>query len=237
MVKKSMTGKKIGMDKVRMVSDHVNMILRHIPYVQTNHIFGLDGDEGPEPFDLTKRFLDLSPGAFPAYSMLSAFGQAAPLNLEFQRANRVLPFPFHFLSNIQMNIKPKNYSWPDFYDHLIGVTKYSYSPRLMVRRFRANGETIPRWLNIVRGLSSERFGRIKYFTEIKWRLDTDRPLRRFFEQETMKIPEYFVEQIRTDLGEFWNWLPNGAICHDPNAYLMSAETAYASDNIPNIGAA
>jgi len=237
MGKKSRTGQTTGMDKVRKVSDHVNMILRHIPYVQTNHIFGLDGDEGSAPFELTKRFLDLSPGAFPAYSMLSAFGQAAPLNLEFQRANRVLPFPFHFLSNIQMNIKPKNYSWLEFYDHLIDVTKYSYSPRLIVRRFLANGETIPRWLNIVRGLSSERFGRIKYFTEIRRRLDTDRPLRRFFEQETTEIPEYFVERIRKDLGEFWDWLPDGAICHDPNAYLLSAEMACSSCNIPNVGAA
>ncbi len=225
------------MDKVRMVSDHVNMILRHIPYVQTNHIFGLDGDEGSEPFELTKRFLDLSPGAFPAYSMLSAFGQAAPQNLEFQRANRVLPFPFHFLSNIQMNIKPKNYSWPDFYDHLIDVTKYSYSPRLIFRRFLANGETIPRWLNVVRGLSSERFGRIKYFTEIRQLLNTDPRFRRFFEQETTEIPEYFVEKIRKDLGEFWDWLPHEAIHHDPNAYLLSIEKADSSRDIPSAGAA
>ena len=102
------------------------MILRYIPYMQTNHIFGLDSDEGEAPFELTKRFLDLGPGAFPAYSMLSAFGQAAPQNLEFQRANRVLPFPFHFLSNVQMNLKPKNYSWPEFYDHVIDVTSHSF---------------------------------------------------------------------------------------------------------------
>ena len=235
--KKSKTGNTTGMDKVKMVSDHVNMILRHIPYVQTNHIFGLDGDEGPAPFELTKRFLDLSPGAFPAYSMLSAFGQAAPLNLEFQRANRVLPFPFHFLSNIQMNIKPKNYSWLEFYDHLIDITKYSYSSRLIFRRFLANGETIPRWLNVVRGFSSERFGRIKYFTEIRRLLNTDRRFRRFFEQETTEIPEYFVEKIRRDLGDFWDWLPNGAVRHDPNAYLLSAEVACSSRNIPSVGAA
>nr|MBN2277271.1 radical SAM protein [candidate division Zixibacteria bacterium] len=221
MGKKSKTGNNTGMDKVKMVADHVNMILRYIPYVQTNHIFGLDGDEGSEPFELTKRFLDLSPGAFPAYSMLSAFGQAAPLNLKFQQANRVLPFPFHFLSNIQMNIKPKNYSWSEFYDHIIDVTKYSYSTRLILRRFLANGETIPRWLNIVRGLSSEHFGRVKYFSEIRRQLDTDRPFRRFFEQETADIPQYFMEKIRLDLGEFWDWLPSGAIQHDPNAYLLS----------------
>jgi len=221
--KKSKTGQITGMDKVKKVSDQVNMILRHIPYVQTNHIFGLDRDEGSTPFELTKRFLDLSPGAFPAYSMLSAFGQAAPQNLEFQRSNRVLAFPFHFLSNIQMNIKPKNYSWIDFYDHLIHLTKYSYSPRLMVRRFMANGETIPRWLNLVRGCSSERFGRIKYYTAIRQRLATDRPLRNFFEQETTAIPEYFVQKIRNDLGRFWEWLPKGAIYHNPNAYLELTE--------------
>jgi hypothetical protein len=237
MGKKSKTGKKIGMDKVRMVSDQVNMILRHIPYVQTNHIFGLDGDEGSAPFELTKRFLDLTPGAFPAYSMLSAFGQAAPLNLEFQRANRVLPFPFHFLSNIQMNIKPKNYSWLEFYDYLIDITKYSYSPHRILRRFLANGETIPRWLNVVRGFSSERYGRVKYFTQIRRRLNSDRQFRRFFEQETTEIPQYFVEKIRMDLGEFWDWLPEGAINHDPNAYLVSTEKVCSSCGIPRTGVA
>ena len=68
------------------------MILRYIPYVQTNFVMGLDCDAGPEPFDLTKKFIDLCPGAFPAYSLLSAFGRAAPLNLEYQKAGRVLPF-------------------------------------------------------------------------------------------------------------------------------------------------
>ena len=237
MGKKSRTGETTGMDKVRKVSDHVNMILRYIPYVQTNHIFGLDGDEGSAPFELTKRFLDLSPGAFPAYSMLSAFGQAAPLNLEFQRANRLMPFPFHFLSNIQMNIKLKNYSWLEFYDRLIDVTKYSYSPRLILRRFLANGETIPRWLNVVRGLSSERYGRVKYFTQIRRRLNSDRQFRSFFEQETEEIPGFFVERIRTDLGEFWDWLPKGAINHDPNAYLRSTEKVCSSCGVPRTGVA
>jgi len=235
--KKSKTGATTGTEKVRKVADHVNMILRYIPYVQTNHIFGLDSDEGSAPFELTKRFLDLTPGAFPAYSMLSAFGQAAPLNLEFQRTGRVLPFPFHFLSNIQMNIKPKNYSWPEFYGHLIDVTKYSYSPRLIARRFLANGETIPRWLNVVRGLSSERYSRVRFYTKMRRRLDSDRPFRRFFEQETTEIPRYFVERIRRDLGEFWNWLPEGAINHDPNAYLLSVEKASPSFSIPRAGVA
>ncbi len=219
--KKSRTGSVTGMEKVKKVSEHINMILKYIPYVQTNHIVGLDGDVGPEPFEFTKRFLDLSPGAFPAYSLLSAFGQAAPLNLQFQRDERVLPFPFHVLSNTQMNVRPKNYSWPEFYDRLIGLIRYSFSPRMVLRRFMANGETIPRILNIVRAISSEGSGRIKYFKEIRKRLDSDMPMRRFFNQETTEIPQFLVQSIRKDLGEFWDWLPEGALVHDPNAYLRS----------------
>ena len=38
--------RRTGMDKVKQVADHVNMILRYIPYIQTNFVLGLDGDKG-----------------------------------------------------------------------------------------------------------------------------------------------------------------------------------------------
>ncbi|HWX40522.1 MAG TPA: radical SAM protein, partial [Blastocatellia bacterium] len=219
---KSKTGKMKGIDKVRHVSDHVNMIQRYVPYIQTNFVLGLDVDEGPEPFELTKRFVDMAPGAFPGYSLLSAFGQAAPLNLEYQRANRLLPFPFQFLNNNQaMNVKPKNYHWPDFYDRVIDLVKYTYSWRAIFNRYRATQALIPRWMNVVRAVSSEGFGRIKYHTEVRRRLDTDRQLRRFFEQETTELPQFYLELARKDLGPLWEWLPEGAMDHDPNAYLKS----------------
>ena len=75
---KSRTGRHRGQDKVRQVADHINLILRYIPYVQVNFVLGLDSDQGPEPFELTKQFCDLAPGAFPAFSLLTAFGQSAP---------------------------------------------------------------------------------------------------------------------------------------------------------------
>src|SRR4029078_13373375 len=91
--------RRTGMEKVEQVAEHVNLILRYVPYVQTNFVLGLDCDQGPEPFELTKQFVALSPGASPAYSLLTACGRAAPLNLEFQRTGRLLPFPHHFLNN------------------------------------------------------------------------------------------------------------------------------------------
>jgi hypothetical protein len=219
---KSKTGKMKGMEKVRQVSEHVNMILSYMPYIQTNFVLGLDSDEGVEPFELTKRFVDLAPGAFPGYSLLSAFGQAAPLNLEYQREDRVLPFPFQFLNNNQaMNVKPKNYSWSEFYGHVIDLVSYTYSWRAIAKRGRANRGMIPRWMNVVRAVSSEGFGRIKYHTEVRRRLDSDRQVRSYFERETVKLPDFYVNLARKELGPLWNWLPAGAMDHDPNAYLKS----------------
>jgi hypothetical protein len=216
---KSKTGAAQGLAKVAQVSEHVETILRYIPYVQTNFVLGLDSDTGPEPFDLTKRFVDLTPGAFPGYSLLTAFGQAAPLNLTYQRADRVLPFPFHFLNNNHaMNVRPANYAWPEFYDHVIALAKHTFSWRAIARRFRAVGETIPRWMNVVRAISSEGFGRIRYYAAVRRQLERDRKFRAYFEGESDVLPSFFHARVKRDLGPLWSWLPQGALQHDPNAY-------------------
>ena len=217
---KSKTGQRQGIEKLIVVSEHVNTILRYIPYVQTNFVLGLDSDETPESFELTKRFVDMSPAAFPAYPLLTAFGQAAPINLQYQRQNRVIPFPFHFLNNNHaMNVKPKNYSWPEFYDHLIDLAEYSFSWRSIYKRFRATTSRIPRWMNLMRTVSTEGFGRIKFYRKVRSLLDADRKFRDYFEGETIDLPQFYSSIIKKDLGKLWEWLPSGALYHDPNAYL------------------
>jgi hypothetical protein len=220
---KSKTGRHKGEEKVRRVSEHVNMVLRHVPYVQTNFVLGMDCDEGAEPFELTKKFVDLTPAAFPGYSLLSAFGAAAPLNLEYQKAGRVLPFPFHFLNNNHaMNVRPRGYAWPEFYNRVVDLTHYTFSWRSIRRRFTASRGAVPRAMNALRAVSSEGFGRLKYYTEIRRRLDADRPLRRYFEQETTELPAFYQERVKRELGPLWEWLPAGALEHNPNAYLEAS---------------
>jgi hypothetical protein len=204
------------------------MIMRYVPYVQTNFVLGLDTDSGPEPFELTKRFLDLAPGAFPAFSLLSAFGRAAPLNLELQRAGRVLPFPFHFLdASHAMNVRPLHYQWREFYDNLLGLERYAFSMPRVARRFGANTNSIVRWMNVARALSSERFGRVQYHAKIRRLLDTDLSVRHFFDGETKVVPDFYVDRIRRDLGPLWKSLPKGGLTHDPEAYIKSADAPVA----------
>lgn len=226
---KSKTGSKNGMEKVKLISEHINMVMSYMPYLQANFVVGLDVDEGREPYELTKRFVDLSPAAYPAYSLLTAYGQAAPLNLGYQRDERLIPFPFHFMDTQHaMNVKPKNYSWPQFFDYLADVTKHTFTPRAIYNRFKAMESTGWRWMNVLRGLTAQGIGRVKYYTELKNQLETDTKFRAFFEQETTEIPEHYVNWVRKDLGPFWKWLPEGALYHDQHAYLKEYENGDGS---------
>lgn len=224
---KSKTGASQGMAKVEQVADHVNMLLEHVPYVQTNFVLGLDEDKGAEPFELTKAFVDRVPGAFPAYSQRTAFGEATPENLELQRAGRVLGFPFHFLDNNQvMNVVPKNYQWPEFYDRLLDLTRYSFTPRAIYRRWGATQRFTSRAVNFVRAVSSEGFGRISHFKRVRRALDADPAVRRYLDGESKDLPQFYVDKVRSDLGEtMWNLLPAGALHHDPYAFLRKSEPA------------
>jgi hypothetical protein len=230
---KSKTGGASGLEKVRKVADHLNTVLRYVPIVQANFVLGLDEDEGEEPFELTKRFVDLAPGVFPAYSLLSAFGQAAPLNLNLQREGRVLATPFHFLDNNRAtNVRPKNYNWTSLYENVIGLRKHSFSWRAVARRFEANRGQVPRWMNMVRAVSSEGAGRIRYDSRVRRLLDTDAPLRRFFDGETTAVPSFYADQVRSDLGSLWTSLPEGALSHDQNAFLRAQATPRCTSTAP-----
>jgi hypothetical protein len=220
------TTRLTGMDKVRQVSDRVNTALRYIPYVRTNFLFGLDADRGPEPFELTKRFLDLSPGVFAAYSLLTAFGRASPLNLEHQRAGRVLPVPFPFLDGHQaMNVRPKHYDWPAFYDHVVGLSRHAFSRRAVARRFVATRGAV-RWIKLAEAVSWS--GRTRYHAGIRALLDTDPSVRRFMDGETDILPEVYRARMRQKLGPLYALLPEGAHTHDHLAYLRGAAEPLAA---------
>jgi hypothetical protein len=196
------------------------MMFKYIPYVQTNFVLGMDSDEGPEPFELTKKFVDRSPAAFPGYSLLSAFGEAAPQNLEYQKTGRVLPFPFYFLNNhLAMNIKPKNYEWVDFYEKVIDVTAYSFSKRSLYRRFKATPNFTSRWMNFMRAVSSEGIWAVEILSPGKEKSYRGQKLQRLFEGMSFKASRFLYQHYQAIFRSMWEWLPAGALEHDPNAYL------------------
>jgi hypothetical protein len=216
---KTRSTRVLGEERVLQVADHVNRVLDRIPFVQTNFILGLDSDRGAAPFELTKRFIDLTPGAYPAFSLFTCYGRASPLNLELQRAGRVNAMPFHFLdSNHGMNIVPLNYEWPEFYDLVADLTRHALGMRGTVRRFAANRGITARLFNLFRGLTT---GRPRYQAAMARRLREEPALLAFLNGETRALSPLFEAKIRSDLGAFWDALPPDALDHDQNAYLAS----------------
>ncbi|MBR9998944.1 MAG: radical SAM protein [Cyclobacteriaceae bacterium] len=226
---KTRASRKTGEEKVQQVSEHVRMVMKYIPYMQANFVMGLDSDEGSDPFELTKKFIDNVPAALPGYSLLTAFGEAAPINLEYQKENRVRPFPFHFLNNhMAMNVKPKNYEWIDFYDHVIDLTSYTFSWNAILKRVSNGTHFTERWMNFVRAISSEGFGRIRYFKQIRQNLQDDHKFRDFFEGDTNEVPQFYKDIVRRDLGDLYAWFPEKSWTYDPQAYLKKTSVIKAS---------
>jgi len=64
---------------------------------------------------------------------------------------------------------------------------------------------------------------MKYYRTIRSLLDSDITVRRFFEGETTTIPQFYIDRIKNDLGDLWQYLPEGALEHDPQAYLKKHE--------------
>jgi len=204
---KSKQRHSVGMEKVKAVSEQVNMVMRYIPYVQTNFIFGLDGDAGPEPFELTKRFVDLVPAAYPNYAFITSFGNSAPLSQQYQKEGRVIDIPFPFLDgNCGLNVRPKNYSFIELYDHLIDLVNYSFSNKRVWKRFRASHHPLPRWMNLLRAKLAGKGLKGNYST-IRNQVATNREFQAFFSGESHRPPSYYRETVRAALGNFYEAIP------------------------------
>ena len=131
-----------------------------------------------------------------------------------------------------MNVRPLNYGWREFYDHMIDLTAHSFSARAIARRASATSGWRPKLLNTVRAASSERIERLRYHRTIRGLLDTDRSVEAFMGGETGENPAFYAERIRRELGPLYQHLPPGAMMHDPNAFLH-ATTAAAREVAPD----
>ncbi len=207
--KKSKLEFSTGMDKVQRVAEQVNMIQRYIPQVHANIMFGFDHEEGEEPFALTKRFIDLAPAIYPAYALLTAFGQSSGGNMRYASENRIIPYPFHMMLGLNtINIIPRNYNWAEFYSHVLDLLKYSFSARAMRRRFRANPMLAARWITLFLSLSVGGSGKIKNVASTLENLRRDPAFRAFMNRETDRIPAFMIDRVKRDLGPLWEWLPD-----------------------------
>ena len=76
-------------------------------------------------------------------------------------------------------------------------------------------------MNVVRGISSERLGRVRHHARVRDLLRSDKSVRRFHHRESSTLPTFYSDRVRRDLGGLWEALPLGGLAHDHNAYLRT----------------
>ena len=73
----------------------------------------------------------------------------------------------------------------------------------------------------MRAVSTEGYGRARYYRQIRNRLDTDPHFEPYFEQESSVLPKFYSDIVGHDLGPLMQWLPEQGLHHDCNAYLKA----------------
>jgi hypothetical protein len=194
----------VGMVKAEAVGRHVDVVTRHIPHVQTNFVWGLDDDVGTEPFELTRRFMELAPAAFPVHSLFTAFGESAPLSTELARGGRVLDVPYHCQDTSAIhNVRLKHYSAAELYGLLADLAYECYSPAATLNRYRRNPHSWAsgsRWMGIVRAMGSAWRG--PYYAKLRNLFSTD-PEFIAFAAGGARAPRSFRAGVAAELGPFF----------------------------------
>ena len=200
------TGRVSGAEKVRSVADHINQIMSYVPYVQTNFVLGLDDDAGDEPFVLTKQFVDLAPGAFPGYSIVTNF-QNAPLSAQLVAEGRTFSVPHPFLDNTSaFNVRIKNYPLLEFYDRLIDLQSHTFNAGAKMRRWNANRGRYVKLTNLGRAITEGGWRR-GMFKRMRALISRDETFNLHYSGAQEAAPQYYFDQIRQMLGSWVSWLP------------------------------
>jgi hypothetical protein len=206
---KARQGDRVGHDKVRSVAAHVDLVTRYVPYVQANFVWGLDQDAGPAPFELTKRFIDLAPAAFPSHSLYTAYGDSAPQSRALALEGRVLEVPFHCQDTSSIhNVRLRHYGAADFYALMADVVRHSYARGAAFARFAASAHSLAspgRWMGLVRSLTEA--WRIGHFARLATRFAREVEFQAFAAGDGAPAPASLRDRVRADLGAFYEELP------------------------------
>jgi radical SAM superfamily enzyme YgiQ (UPF0313 family) len=203
---KAGVGVKQGRDKLEQVVNHFDLLGKYVPGLQANFLFGLDGDRGPEPAELTKEFIRRSARVWPTINIPTPLG-GTPLFDQMRRDGRVLkamPLALYFTMHYPVTTL-KHYHPVEFYDHLIDIYDTIGSRGMLVRRLTARTHPYIRFLNVVRTLSGRADAR--EFRAVRQRLATDQHFLSFHEGRSSTLPEFHHRRFEVRMGAYAELIP------------------------------
>ena len=188
-----------GARKLARVLEHFALLAEHVPVVQANFIFGVDGDRGDEPVELTREFIRRAPSVWPNVTVPTPFG-GTPLYDAHRREGRILEtMPFAFYNTPWLATTPKHYEPLDYYERLIALlgelaTGDAVRLRVNVRRGTLAVIDALRLLGIRRTL--------RLLRTIADLLRRDSGFRAFHARRTAVLPAFYRRRLADALGRY-----------------------------------
>jgi len=197
---KAGVGAITGRAKVGRIVERFQALHEHVPYLQANFLFGLDGDAGDEPVELMREFMSRTPFVWPVVNIPHPFG-GTPLFRRYRDDGRILatmPFAFYYSPYVVTTMR--HYTAPEFYRRLIAIFEHFTAPALYLRRLRATTSPFIRLIHTVRTVVKRRRGGA--FRRLLALLERDPQFRAFHEGTATALPEFYHAEYERTLGRF-----------------------------------
>lgn len=197
---KAGAGAETGARKLARLVDHFTALHEHVPYLQANFLFGVDGDADDEPVALTKEFMTRLPFVWPVVNVPHPFG-GTPLFTRWladERILRAMPFGFWYAPFVAARFA--HYGPVEYYRRLVDLYAHFTSPSMLLRRLRATRHARVRAAHVLRtAVKRQRLGLLRRLLGM---LEEDRAFRAFHEGESDTLPAFYREEYRRLLGPF-----------------------------------
>jgi radical SAM superfamily enzyme YgiQ (UPF0313 family) len=197
---KAGVGRTTGAAKVARVAEQFRELHEHVPYLQAQLMFGLDGDRGDEPIELMKDFMDRTPFVWPVVNIPHPFGNT-PLYDRYRKEGRILsamPFAFYYSPYLVTTLE--GYDPITYYEKLADVLAFLTSPAMLRRRLAtaprrmvAAGHRVRTWYKRARRRAFERIARL---------LRSDRRMLEFHEGRPRGLPDFYQREYERLLGRY-----------------------------------
>jgi hypothetical protein len=199
-------GNACGRDKLELAVSRVTELLRWVPYVQVNFIFGLDWEQQSD-YDLTAEFVKRVPGAWPNFNVITAYGEASPLSTSLLSSGRQLPVPYSLLDQKTCpNIRMPGDALQVMLARLLALAEMTFGVRHTLRRI-GTGRLGVRLINLLRARGHDQRQRLAWYRQLHAALTTDADIRAFFAGVTPRLPALLRRLARDRTAAFRPLLP------------------------------
>lgn len=197
---KAGVGRTAGLEKVDKIVEQLRLLHENVQYIQGNLIFGLDSDQGNDPVELTKAFMDRAPFVWPAVNIPLPFG-GTPLHEKYLAQGRILkvmPFAFYYGPYIVTTLK--HYDPLTYYEKLIDMFSHSVSWSMLKRRVRSASSSKMKLLHWARTLhiKVDMSGQRRILAMLR----LDAQFRAFHEGCSPRLPDFYNHEYKRMLGPY-----------------------------------